>query len=40
MSNKDWEDMTSEQFDEVFFGSPVKRAGFVKVKKNILYLSE
>ncbi len=40
MSKKDWEDMTSEQFDEVFFGSPVKRAGFVKVKKNILYLSE
>ncbi len=35
MSKKQWEDLTKEVFDKVFKDSPIKRAGFSGIKRNI-----
>lgn len=38
LSKSDWENMTSEEFDEIFFGSPVKRTGYAGLMRNIKFL--
>lgn len=34
-TDQDWENLTKDQFDEYFNGTPVKRAGFEGMKQNI-----
>ena len=34
-SDKDWEELTEELFEEHFRGTPLKRAGFEKLKKSV-----
>lgn len=38
MTKNDWEEMTNDTFDDVFFGSAVKRAKFTGLKRNIDFL--
>ena len=38
MRKKDWEELTHEVFDDVFFGSPLKRAKFEGIKRNISFV--
>jgi len=38
LSRKDWDEMTEEQFDKWFFGTPVKRAKYKGLKRNIDFL--
>lgn len=38
MRKKDWEAMSEELFDEVFLGSPIKRAQYPGLKRNINFL--
>lgn len=40
MTKSDWENLTKETFDELFFGSAVKRTGYEGLKRNIAFLSE
>jgi len=40
MSRGDWDNMDQESFDELFFGTPVKRTGFSGLKRNIRFLDE
>lgn len=40
MSREDWDNMDQESFDELFFGTPVKRTGFSGLKRNIRFLDE
>ena len=40
LTKEEWVNLTSEEFDEIFFGSAVKRAGFAKIKNNILHIFE
>ncbi len=40
MSRQDWEEITEEVFKELFKNSPLKRAGFDKLKDSIDYLKE
>jgi epoxyqueuosine reductase len=35
----DWSDMTEELFEKTFRGTPLKRAGFEKIKKTLTFLS-
>jgi len=35
LTRADWLDMTEEQFDEIFEGTPVKRTGYKGLKRNI-----
>lgn len=38
LTRKDWQDMTEEQFDEIFFATPVKRAKYQGLRRNIDFL--
>jgi len=38
MKKENWENLTEEEFDEIFFGSAVKRTGFSGLKRNISFL--
>jgi len=38
LSRKDWAEMTEAQFDEWFFGTPVKRTKYEGLKRNIEFL--
>lgn len=38
-SRKDWEEMTETTFTEVFSGTPLKRAGFAKIKDSLRWIS-
>jgi len=40
LTRKDWSEMTEETFDELFFGSAVKRTGYVGLKRNIEFVSK
>ncbi len=40
MSKKQWQDLTEEEFDQLFRDSAIQRAGFEGLKRNIRYLSE
>lgn len=40
MSKEDWTELDQESFDELFFGTPVKRTGFEGLKRNIRFLDE
>ncbi len=40
MSKRDWVEITEELFDDLFFGSPVKRAKFEGLKRNIDFLTK
>ncbi len=39
MTKKDWEDLTEEKFDALFYGSAVKRTKFQGLKRNINFLN-
>ena len=39
MSKKDWEEITEEVFKKTFKGSPLQRAGYSGIKRNLVYLS-
>jgi epoxyqueuosine reductase len=39
MSSKDWEEITEEVFKNTFKGSPLQRAGYAGIKRNIGYLA-
>lgn len=38
MTREEWNDLSQEQFDDLFFGSPVKRTGYTGLKRNISFL--
>ncbi len=38
MNQKDWEEITEEVFEKVFSDSPMKRAGFNGIKKNLEFI--
>jgi len=40
MTKGDWQEMTSELFDELFQGSAVKRTGYEGLKRNIKFLED
>jgi len=40
MAQDDWENLTQEKFDDLFFGSPIKRTGYQGLKRNIDFLKE
>jgi len=40
LTKSDWENMTSEEFDEIFFGSPVKRTGYSGLMRNVKFLEK
>ncbi len=35
LSRRGWEEMTEEVFEEIFFGTPVKRAGYEGIRRNV-----
>jgi epoxyqueuosine reductase len=35
MSKNQWEDLTKEVFEKIFKDSPIKRAGYSGIKRNI-----
>jgi epoxyqueuosine reductase len=39
-NKKDWEEITEDIFEQVFSGSPLKRAGFEKLKNNISFVQK
>ncbi|HTB31556.1 MAG TPA: tRNA epoxyqueuosine(34) reductase QueG [Bacteroidia bacterium] len=39
MTKQDWEEITEEVFKNTFKGSPLQRAGFAGIKRNLSYLS-
>lgn len=39
LTEDDWKNLTSEQYDKLFGGSAVKRTGFVGLKRNIKFLT-
>jgi len=39
MSQKDWEEITEEVFTKTFSGSPLKRAGYEGIKKNLDFIT-
>lgn len=39
MTRQDWEELTEDRFNELFFGSAVKRTGFQGLKRNIDFIS-
>ena len=39
MTQTDWEKLTEERFNELFFGSAVKRTGYHGLKRNIDFIS-
>jgi len=38
MTKEEWSELTQEEYDEIFFGTPVKRAGYEGLKRNIEFL--
>lgn len=40
MQKEDWDNLSQETFDKLFFGSPVKRTGYRGLKRNIEFLKE
>ena len=40
LSSSDWNEMTNEVFKEIFRRSPVKRAGFEGLKRNLKFLTQ
>ncbi len=40
LSRADWEGLTQNKFDEIFFGTPVKRTGYNGLKRNIQFVSK
>jgi epoxyqueuosine reductase len=40
LHQNDWEELTKEVFKDVFKKSAVKRAGFMKLRENILFSKE
>lgn len=39
-NSKDWEDLTEESFKEIFRQSPIKRAKFAGIKRNLKFISK
>jgi epoxyqueuosine reductase len=39
MSKKDWEEITEEVFKKTFAGSPLKRAGYEGIKRNLAFVT-
>ena len=35
LKKEDWEKLTQEEFDEIFFGTPIKRTGYKGLQRNI-----
>jgi len=40
MNNKQWEEITEEVFQKAFSGSPLKRAGFEGIKRNLAFIKQ
>lgn len=40
MKNKDWENLSPETFDEISRGSPVRRAGFKGISRNVSFVNK
>ena len=40
MSEKDWMDVSEEMFNEVFKDSPLKRAKYKGIKRNVQFLKK
>jgi len=40
LTKQDWEDLTSEAFEKLFIGSPLKRAQYEGIKRNIKFLDQ
>ncbi|HWY98373.1 MAG TPA: tRNA epoxyqueuosine(34) reductase QueG, partial [Bacteroidia bacterium] len=38
MNKKDWEEITEEIFEKTFSGSPLQRAGYEGIKRNIAFI--
>jgi len=38
MTKKDWEEITEEVFEKTFKDSPLQRAGYTGIKRNVNYL--
>lgn len=39
MSRRDWEEITLEQFEDIFSKTPMKRAGYEKIRRTIKFLT-
>jgi len=40
LNKSDWKELTQDTFEEIFFGTPVKRTGYIGIKRNIDFVSK
>ncbi len=40
LGKADWSELTKEQYNQIFFGSAVKRAGYEELKRNIKHITD